>query len=272
MTIEPVLALSRRRVLAAGGAGVAGVALAGVLAACGDDGAEDAIPQTGEPTPVQTIPESAVSDAVLLRTASSLVHSLIDAYDRVLATGVLDGAERGVVDEFRQVQDVHVEALAEATEQAGGEPYDEPNVNFTTYVIEPGFELIDAGGSDPQDLIRFLHALESVATATHQGFVPTLSDPELRQAAMAVGGVEARHATVLSTYLEGTTVLPATAVAPPDAAAEEPSTTAAAAEAGAVAAPVAQVPGAFGALTAVTVVLNGEELIINTPGPNSYVY
>jgi hypothetical protein len=35
---------------------------------------------------------------------------------------------------------------------------------------------------------------------------------------------------------------------------------------------VAQVPGAFGSLTAVTVVLGGEELVINTPGPNSYIY
>jgi hypothetical protein len=89
---------------------------------------------------------------------------------------------------------------------------------------------------------------------------------------MEVGGIEARHATVLSTYLEGTTVLLATAVAPPEATAEETTTTAAAAESGAVPGPVAQVPGAFGSLTGVTVVLGGEELVINTPGPNSYIY
>lgn len=270
MPIEPIApVLSRRRVLVAGGAGVA---LAGLVAACGDDD-EAALPQTGEPTPVQTLPEAEVTDAVLLRTASSLVHNLIDAYDRALATGVLDGAERGVVEEFRQVLDVHVEALAEATQEAGGEPYDQPNANFTTYVVEPGFELIEAGGNDPQDLIRFLHALESVAASTMQEFVPLLSDPELRRGAMTVGGVEARHATVLSTYLEGTTVLPPTAVAPPDAGSEETTTTAAAdAAAGAVPTPVSQVPGAFGSLSPVTVVLNGEELVISTPGPNSYVY
>jgi hypothetical protein len=223
---------------------------------------------------LETLPETEVTDVVLLRTASSIVHNLIDAYDRVLATGVLDGAERGVVEEFRQTQDAHAEALAEATEDAGGEPYDEPNANFTTYVIEPGFELIEAGGNDPQDLIRFLHALESAASSTMQGFVPQLSDPALRQSAMTVGGVEARHAAVLSTYLDGTTVLPPTAAAPPAAEAEETTTTAAAADAGAgaVPTPVAQVPSAFGTLAPVSVVLNGEELVITSPGPNSYVY
>jgi hypothetical protein len=273
MTTEPPsTGLSRRQVLVTTGAGLAGVALAGVLTACGDDAEEEAIPQTGDRTPVQTLPETAVSDAVLLRTASSLVHNLMDAYDRAFDLGVLDGAERGVADEFRQVQDVHAEALAEATEEAGGEPFAEPNPNFTTYVIDPGFELIDSGGNDPQELIRFLHALESAATATHQGFVTLLTEPALRQVAMEVGGVEARHATVLSTYLEGTTVLPTTAVTPPEATAEETTTTAAPADTGAVPAPVAQVPGAFGSLTAVTVVLGGEELVINTPGPNSYIY
>jgi hypothetical protein len=272
MTTEPpTTGLSRRQVLATAGAGFAGIALAGFLAACGDDAEEEAIPQTGDRTPVQTLPETAVSDAVLLRTASSLVHNLIDAYDRALDLGVLDGAERGVVDEFRQVQDVHAETLAEATEEAEGEPFAEPNPNFTTYVVDPGFELIASGGNDPQEVLRFLHALESAATATHQGFVPLLTEPELRRVAMEVGGVEARHATVLSTFLDGTTVLPATAVAPPEVTAEETTTTAAA-EAGAVPSPVAQVPGAFGSLTGVTVVLGGEELVINTPGPNSYIY
>ncbi|HWC67804.1 MAG TPA: hypothetical protein VG478_07045, partial [Acidimicrobiales bacterium] len=84
--------------------------------------------------------------------------------------------------------------------------------------------------------------------------------------------VEARHATVLSTFLEGTTVLPPTSVAQPATTAEETTTTAAAAEGGAVPAPVAQVPGAFGSLSAVSVVLGGEELTINSPGPNSYIY
>jgi hypothetical protein len=260
--------LSRRRLLAAGGAGVA---LAGLVAACSDDTEESAIPETGEPAPVQTLPEAAVTDAVLLRTASSVVHNLVDAYDRVLEAGVLDGAERGVVEEFRQSLDVHSEVLADATEQAGGEPFEEPNPNVTTYVVDPGFELIAEGGDDPQEMIRFLHALESAATATLQGFVPLLSDPELRQVAMEVGGVEARHATVLSGYLDGTTVLPATSVQQPETTSAATTTTAAAAT-GVVPAPVAQVPGAFGSLTAVTVVLNGEELTINTPGPNSYIY
>jgi hypothetical protein len=268
MPSEPTATLSRRRVLAGG----AGVALAGLVASCSDDTEESAIPQTGDQTPVQTLPEAAVTDAVLLRTASSLVHNLIDAYERALELGVLDGTERGVVEEFRAAQDVHAEALAEATEDADGEPYEEPNPQFTTDVIEPGFQLIEDGGNDPQDVLRFLHALESVATATQQGFVPLLSQPELRQVAMQVGGVEARHATVLSTFLEGTTVLPPTSVAQPATTVEETTTTAAAAEGGAVPQPVAQVPGAFGSLSAVSVVLGGEELTINSPGPNSYIY
>ncbi len=269
MPIEtPVSVLSRREVLAAGGAGLG---LAALVAACGGSDEEESLPQTGDPTPVQTLPETPVTDAVLLRTASSIVYNLIDAYERALATGSLDGAERRVADEFLGHADTHADTLADATEDAGGEANGEPNPNFTTHVIEPGFELIGQTDNNPQELLRFLHALESVATATHQGFVSLLSDPGLRQVAMTVGGVQARHATVLSRFLEGTTVLPPTAVAPTETTAAE-TTTSAAADAGAVPQPVAPIPSAFGSLNGVTVVLDGEELVIDTPGPNSYVY
>jgi hypothetical protein len=270
MPIEtPASVLSRRRVLAAGGAGIG---IAALVAACGDSDEEESIPQTGEPAPVQTLPEAPVNDAVLLRTASSIVYSLIDAYERALATGSLDGAERGVADDFRGHAETHVDTLADATQDAGGEPNSEPNPNFTTNVIDPGFDLIEQAGNDPQELLRFLHALETVAAATQQGFVAQFSAPELRQVAMSVGGVEARHATVLSRFLEGTTDLPPTAVAPPTETTAEETTTSAAASAGAVPQPVSEIPSAFGSLSGVTVVLNGEELAIDTPGPNSYVY
>jgi Ferritin-like domain len=260
---------TRRQVLAASGAGLT---LAALVAACGGDDEEEAtLPETGEPTPVQTLPETPVTDAVLLRTASSLVYNVIDSYARALEMGVLDGAERGVSDTFLQQQRVHADALATATEDAGGEPFDEPNPNFAEEVVDPAFELIEAGGNDPQDVLRFLHALETIAATNQQTIVPMLSRPELRQIAARIGGVDARQATVLSRFLDGTTVL-APELAPATVETTVAETTVPGGAAAAVPTPAAQVPSTFGSLTAVTVVLNGEELTINTPGPNSYIY
>ena len=72
--------LARRRFLAIGGLSVA---TAAVVAACGDDGPPDNVPQSGTAPPTTALAKHTVTDVALLRTASSLEHNAIDAYHTV---------------------------------------------------------------------------------------------------------------------------------------------------------------------------------------------
>src|SRR5512143_4037690 len=77
--------LARRRFLAIGGLSVA---TAAVIAACGEN-TPPGIPQTGQASTTAALQPQDVTDEVLLRTAASLEHSAIQAYDKALGLNVL---------------------------------------------------------------------------------------------------------------------------------------------------------------------------------------
>lgn len=262
-------ALARRRFLQLGGLTVATGAL---LAACGKGTEEDNIPSAGLPSPTTGLPERSVDDIVLLRTASSLERSLVSTYDAALKLVTGDIAE--ALEVFRDHHEAHARQFESITAREGGEPFSEPNPVLQQTTIEPTLKAITAQG-DPRrqrrDVIVFAHALENIAASTYQSSVTMLSQPRLRQAAMGVGAVEARHSAVLAKLIEGsipvagletleaatTTAAPTTTVAATPAPGETTTTTSpvlALPEQG-----VFQVPGPFGSLA-------------EAVGPNTYVY
>lgn len=205
----------RRQVMKLGGLTFVGAA---VLAACGDD---DDIAETGTTLPATTTTgggTTADTDLVLLRSASSLEVLAVETYDAAVASGLVTTAaiaDAAVL--FRDQHDEHARQLQSATEDLGGEPYTDPNPFLKENVVDPGL----AGLADENDVVAFALDLETVAAQTYAFAAGVLSVPELRQAIMAIGGVEARHATILRSVLAQPPVpdafLPTTDRAPDEA-------------------------------------------------------
>jgi rubrerythrin len=256
--------LGRRRFLSIG---AAGVSMAAVLAACAgtNTGAESdgpRVPVAGE-VPVTTgLEEHTVDDVVLLRTASSLEHNAIDTYEAAIGLGVLTGALADVAKMFQQHHREHAGAFEAATKAAGGEPFTTANPVVLKKILEPALGLIGKSSDVLGDVLRLAHALESIAAGTYQQLVPALTEPALRKAAMSVGAVEARHAAVLANAMKGafTPGLGDPNAAPTTTSPDNPVVD------------VFMVPGAFGSLAQVPVVLNKTRLDLDLPGPNSFMY
>jgi Ferritin-like domain len=250
---------ARRRFLTIGGLSVS---MAAVVAACGKAEPKAHVPVAGESPTTTGLPERVIDDVVLLRTASSLEHNAIDTYGTALGLGVLSAGAADLAKMFQDHHRAHADAFEKATTAAGGKAFTEANPVVAAKVLGPAVALIGQSEDKAGDLLRLAHALESIAAGTYQALVPALTQPGLRKAAMAVGGVEARHAAVLAKAL-GADVFQ-------DKAAEATTTTAKGAKPTVT---LYQVPGAFGLLGAVPVMLNGEaQPSIDLPGPNSFMY
>ncbi len=263
---------SRRRILAVGGFSVA---MAAVVAACAPDKPKPQVPEAGVAPTTTAIPEQHVTDGVLLRTASSMQHSLIDAYAKVLATGTLPPATAALVRQFAEHHTSQATFLEDTTRDIGVEPYTQANEPLDTSVIEPALKSIADAGNKPDDFSWLVYGLENVATGTLQSFVPLLTVPALRGAIMSVGAPNARQAAIAASLIQTVQIVPI----PADLAAAVPATTTTTI-AGATTTttpanlliPVYQVPGPFGPLTPVSVAIAGSEDAWNLLGPNSYEY
>ena len=253
---------TRRKLFTMGGFTVA---TAAVLAACKKKATPPVIPSSGEPDSVDKPPVQVVDDIVLLRTASSLEHAVVDAYQFALDSGLLPSAASPIVKTFQDHHRQHAADFEQATKTAGGEAFTKRNDPFWNGVIAPQITK-DAKGAvavdDEQSVLEFVYGLEGVAAATYQAMVPRLSKPALRQAIMAAGGVDSRHGAVLASYI--TRALIAPGMTPPPVATTTPTT---APSGGSTTttiapppkAPIYRVPGAFGPLTLAL-------------GPNSFEY
>ncbi len=273
----PGASIDRRRFLVAGGAAAT---LTAALVACAQE--DEAIPVSGEVVPPASVQQPPVNDAVYLRTSSSVISSGIAAYATLLELGVLSPEDEELL---TLVNDNHVEQLGlltEATTAVGGQGFDEPNPFIDETVVGPAIEAIAAGGDEPMDVLRFANAYETLIASTLQGFVPNVADFDVRRLMGAMSAAENRNAAVIVSRIEGFTVIGAETAAQAEAASGSapldtgPGATAnTAPDTGPTVAaplPVSQVPGAFASLAAVEVVLGGEDLTWETPGPNSYIY
>lgn len=260
--------LNRRKFLQTGGLALASAA---ILAACGkNEKVATSYPRIGEAPTTTALPEGVVNDVVLLRTASSLEWSAIDAYTAAAGLGLLPAAATSLVKRFQADHKAHAAALSEAIKKAGGEPFECANARINELYIVPAVELItgnEAKGIEPsdtpaEDLVVLAHGLENLAAATYQYYVSMISQPALRAAAMTIGQDEARHAAVLAQAII------------PDGKGIAPSVNETTGKAN-----PAAVPGAFGSLSAVTFAIgktsetgSKTQLSLDTPSLNSMVY
>jgi hypothetical protein len=277
-TVDPIsddehgAAFSRRRILAVGGFSMG---VAALVAACAPDKAKPQVPQAGVAPTTTALPDQNVSDVTLLRTASSMEHSIADAYAKVLALGVLPADTTALVRQFADQHTDRATYFEDLTRDNGGDAFTTANVAMQKNIIDPALEAIADAGNDPADLNWFVYGLETLATGTLQSFVPTLRVPALRGSVMAVGGAEARSSAIAATLIPTVTVVPptenqeeiASAVTTTTAAGVTTTTTPAA-----QLIPVSQVPGSFGSQTAVSVAIANTEEAWNLLGPNSFEY
>lgn len=202
--LELSRALSRRRFLLAGGATVS---LGALLAACGGGSESTGIPILGNSPESEGLPDAPVTDVALLRTATSLEYNAIFVYEAV--ADLLSGDAAILASRFVSDHRAHADAVASLTEQLGGKAFEEPNPRLQSIYVEPALALIlgdEAAGVPPTedavaDIISLAYALETLAGATYQAYVPLLNDKALRAAAMGIGEQEARHAAVLGSVL-----------------------------------------------------------------------
>jgi len=214
----------RRGFLRFGGIAVASSAL---LAACREAKPKTQIPIAGENPGYEALSSKPVNDVVILRTASSLEWTVIDAYDQMIAKGyVTDPVIADLLKVFSDHHRQHAEAMAAATKSLGGTPCTRANPKISSYLVSPLLARIEQSGAEQgEDSKALAYALESLAAATYQGVVPVLTAPELRKAAMSVGSVEARHAAVLGVVINPTSLVGTVEVAAPEQPADTTTTT-----------------------------------------------
>jgi hypothetical protein len=187
--------LNRRRFMQIGGLTVA---TAAVFAACGsDDTASDGGTAAGGEGEEEEA-GGAESDITILRTASSLEVLAVDVYQKAIDSGLVKTA--AIADAAKLFQAQHREHAAlfqGATKKMGGEEMTTANPVVLQSLQGPLAALKDETG-----VVQLALQLEQAAAATYQSTVGAFKDVSLNQAAMSVGGVEARHVAVLSSVLK----------------------------------------------------------------------
>jgi hypothetical protein len=185
----------RRQFFRVGGTAVLGAA---VLAACGGDD-EDAA-ETGQGSTAGGEGEDGGDqnmDLVLARTAASVELLAVDAYQAAIDSGVV--TTQAVADAATLFQSHHREhagALNGAVREAGGEEVTEANAFLMQELVG------SADLSSELSIVQFARSLEDAAASTYVFAAGALTAPELRQAIMSIGGVEARHVTALDLALQ----------------------------------------------------------------------
>jgi Ferritin-like domain len=93
-------------------------------------------------------------------------------------------AVRAALEEVRDHEAAHVEALTEAITQLGGTPVAEGEYDF--------------GYDDLEGFLEVAQALENTGVAAYAGAAPAIADPTLLATALGIHSVEARHAAYLN--------------------------------------------------------------------------
>lgn len=299
--------VGRRTFLRVGGIGVA---LAAVVAAC-DNPEQGELGRVGNVPPTTALPDAKVDDIVLLRTASSLEHSIVRAYNTMIGWGVIDEPFTGFIQRFVADHEAHAKLFEQLTADAGGKPWTTSNPRIDSAVLDPILARIhDGAAATPtskligpsddvrRDALNVSHGLESLDGEACQAMVSELASLELRAATIAVGVASARRAALLALTINsdrpgGYTALVAqdTASTPDTTVQQAPNTTVQNVAAPTTAAPdseapaqtaipdVSAIPSRYGLLGPVALVVglgdeNGVRLkaSLETPSLNSYVY
>ncbi|MFN8024376.1 MAG: ferritin-like domain-containing protein [Acidimicrobiales bacterium] len=253
----------RRQVFRLGGLSVA---TAAVVAACG--GTSSGVGRVGVAPTTTALPDASVSDIVLLRTAASIEYTAIGVYQAFKSSAPAAAAE--TIDRIVADHTAHADAVNQLITDLGGEPWTCGNPRLEDITVPAIAAAIN--GSDtkapsdnvPRDVMNTAFVLETYAAETYQSFIPMLSDPALRQAAMTIGGEEARHAAILAIAITGSPEGYREVTAP-----DEPPQI-----------PVAYaMPAPFGLLGGQSLVIGAQDEVgqrttvpVDTPAANTFVY
>jgi hypothetical protein len=212
---------SRRRLFEFSGASVG---LAALLAACGKDSAAE--PGRVGNAPIATDPpDLTVDDAVYLRTMQSLEESILAVYG---ALSGLDGLGEGTVsalDRFTEDHTALSETLGQLASDNGGEPFACPNPWLMERAFQPALDNIvgkaaegDTGATGTteasdgsiaptddtdRDTVAMVYGLETLAAATYQKMVESLTTPALRATVIPFGAQAARRAATIAIVAGG---------------------------------------------------------------------
>ena len=277
---------SRRRLFEFSGATVG---LAALLAACGKD--TEAEPGRVGNAPVATDPPDLdVDDVVYLRTMQSLEESILAVYG---VLGALDGLDEGTVAALTRFTEDHTalsETLGELATDNGGEPFACPNPWIMERDFQPALDYIvgkaaegGSGASDTteaddgsiaptddadRDTLAMVYGLETLAAATYQKMVESLTTPALRAAVIPFGAQAARRAATIAIIAGGDEER----YVAPTLLGEEPA-------ADAVFPTAYAIETQFGRLTPIDVVIGAENDLglrqtatFQTPADNAYAY
>ena len=199
----------RRQLLQRGGLTVA---LAVLVAACGEDSAEEEAPgRVGYAPPATPLPTVETNDIVYLRTTTSIEQTLVETYERIAELGALDGPDAAMLERLIEDHRAAVAATVELTTAAGGEPYECANSWYVQRVVTPILELIEGDeaqdippSDDPtRDSLVVLHGMESMVGAMYQQMVELVTVVELRAELMVFGAAAARHSAAVAIAATG---------------------------------------------------------------------
>jgi hypothetical protein len=184
-----------------------------VLAACGSDDKKKSEGGSASETSATTAATGGnKTDQTIARTAASLEVFAVAVYDKAIMNAAALKISNPVAKAavlFKSQHDEHAKAFNGAAVQLGGQPYTDPNPTAAK-----AFEAQIAALKTEQDVLKFAFALEQIAAQTYQGVGMKLSTPMLRQTAMTVGGVEARHMAILNHFIKPPATVPEKAFQP----------------------------------------------------------
>ncbi|HKN88879.1 MAG TPA: ferritin-like domain-containing protein [Acidimicrobiia bacterium] len=185
---------NRRRFMELSGLAVVGGTL---LAACGNDKKKSesggATQTTAAATATTAASGALKTDQTIARTAASLENFAVAVYAKAIMNAAalkISAPVAKAATLFKAQHEDHAKA----------------------------FETKIAALKTEQDVLNLAFGLEQIAAQTYQGVGMKLSTPMLRQTAMTVGGVEARHMAILAHFLTPPMTVPAAAFQPVDKA------------------------------------------------------
>ena len=180
------------------------VSMAALVAACGDGRGGDTAPgRVGYAPPVTDPPDYPIDDAVLLRTASSLELTLVDVYQTVLGTDLLDADQTALFERLVEDHQSVADEMGALTESIGGVAWECTNPWYMDRLVGPLLAAI-LGSDDPmRDVLNSANTLESIAAGTHQTLAIQLTDRDASDATMVAATLESRHAAAIATAARG---------------------------------------------------------------------
>ena len=188
------------------------VSLAALVAACGDDRTGDTAPgRVGNAPKVEALPDYAVNDVVLLRTASSVENTIVLIYETTQELGVFEGEMAALVGRLIEEHQATSDQMGELTEAAGGTAWTSTNPWIMERSIEPMFATILESDNPPRDFVNLAITFANMAAATHQTLTSLLSKTVQRLAVANASAQEARNSAtiVLEAYGNARQISPA---------------------------------------------------------------